>query len=66
MARTVALFLGVDDKVTIKAVPASTFNRGVASPAYISMSIEKIKSDLGVAMTSFKDALPMCVSPPVS
>lgn len=41
----------------IISAPSSSVNRGVATPADISMSSQKLERDLGLSLTPFSDAL---------
>ncbi len=56
MAHAVADAYGFDGEASIIAVPSASVNRGVASPADISMDVRRI-AELGVPLTHFKDAL---------
>lgn len=41
----------------IISAPSSSVNRGVPSPADISMTSEKLETELGLSLTPFSDAL---------
>ncbi|KAJ6814437.1 putative spore coat polysaccharide biosynthesis protein SpsK isoform X1 [Iris pallida] len=56
MAEAVADFRGYDHSL-IKAVSASSVDRGVVSPADISMDIGRLIQILGITPTSFKDGV---------
>lgn len=56
MALRVADAYGFDSQSSIIAVPSMSVNRGVASPADISMSVDRIQT-LGVVLTPFSTAL---------
>ncbi|KAK7349548.1 hypothetical protein VNO77_06999 [Canavalia gladiata] len=56
MAEAVAQFRGYDTSL-IKSVSASTVDRGVKSPADISMDITRLVQTLGICPVSFKDGV---------
>ena len=56
MARAVAAARG-HDAACILAAPAASVDRGVASPADISMDSSRLEGELGWALTPFEDAL---------
>jgi nucleoside-diphosphate-sugar epimerase len=56
MARAVAAARGLPEG-SIVAAPAASVQRGVASPADISMDSARLAADTGVASTLFADAL---------
>ncbi len=56
MAMKVAQAWGYSPDSIISA-PSSSVNRGVASPADISMTSQKLEDDLGLTLTPFLDAL---------
>lgn len=61
MAETVAEIRGYN-KSLIKSVSASSVDRGVKSPADISMDITKLVETLGISPVSFKDAVRLTLS----
>ncbi|KAH0980321.1 hypothetical protein GBA52_007498 [Prunus armeniaca] len=61
MAETVADIRGYNPSL-IKSVSASTVDRGVKSPADISMDITKLVQTLGVTPTSFRDGVRLTLS----
>ncbi len=56
MAVKVAEAWGYSPNAIISA-PSSSVNRGVASPADISMTSQKLEQELGLTLTPFSDAL---------
>lgn len=56
MAEVVSQLRGYDG-LTIKSVSAASVNRGVASPADISMDVSKVVKLLGINLTPFKDGV---------
>uniref|UniRef100_A0A0D6QR03 RmlD-like substrate binding domain-containing protein n=1 Tax=Araucaria cunninghamii TaxID=56994 RepID=A0A0D6QR03_ARACU len=56
MAKVVADLRGYDNS-RIKSVSAASVNRGVASPADISMDVRKLVSFLGINLTTFRDGV---------
>ncbi|CAN1308660.1 Methionine adenosyltransferase 2 subunit beta [Linum perenne] len=56
MAAAVALVRG-HDTCLIKSVSASSVDRGVRSPADISMDVSKLVQELGIRPTTFKDGV---------
>ncbi|PON92016.1 dTDP-4-dehydrorhamnose reductase family [Trema orientale] len=61
MAETVAEIRGYN-KSLIKSVSASSVDRGVKSPADISMDITKLVETLGISPVSFKDGVRLTLS----
>ncbi|EFJ21319.1 hypothetical protein SELMODRAFT_151824 [Selaginella moellendorffii] len=56
MAQVVARVKGYHPSL-INQVPASSVDRGVASPADISMDVEKLRSTLGICLTPFDEGV---------
>lgn len=56
MAEVVSQLRGYDSS-TIKSVSAASVNRGVVSPADISMDVSKVVKLLGINLTPFKDGV---------
>lgn len=56
MAHKVAQAYAFDESSAIIPVPSASVDRGVASPADISMAVDRLKT-LGVPLTPFSEAL---------
>ena len=63
MACAVAAARG-HDAAYILAAPAASVDRGVASPADISMDSSRLEAELGWALTPFEDALRLIYAQP--